>query len=362
VTIVTFENAALADAIKKAERVAPSRGSAFDKAAGIVIEASDQVVCIRATDTTIYYTEWIGHESFDGDPVRWRIPSKLLAQVVTNLPIGTGKSVSIEQDGNKLTVKSGRIKARLPLMEMDHFPQWQPFPTNDLKATPDVGGKLAMVEWAAAKDNQPPWAGIYLDGTWAIACDKYRLARTPLSIPQLDSPIIVPSNILSGLIRQTGEIQVGSEGNNLLIMPDDHTQITTVLFESEYPTLDRLINTEYPCEFTVRKAHFLEVANRVRGIVQADRMAGLQMLVGKEEVVLAMQDADAALMDVIDIPGEGLHDRAKIMFAPANLIEAVDKAPSEQIKIAYDPANTTSKVIRIDGGSGYNAWIAVRKD
>jgi DNA polymerase III sliding clamp (beta) subunit (PCNA family) len=358
---ITFENAALAECIKKADRVAPSRGSSFDKAAGIVIEASEDSVCVRATDLTIYYTEWITADFFEGDPIQWRLPSKLFAQIVGSLPIGSGKTCTLENQDGKIMLISGRIKAKIPLLDIDYFPTWQPFDTEALVGTSDVGGRLEMVEWAAAKDNQPPWAGVLLDGTHALACDKYRLARVPLSVPHLESPIIVPSNLLSGLIRQTGEVQMFAEGTNMMLMPDEHTQITTVLFDGQYPSLSKLLDTEYPLAITLKKAQLLEIANRVRGVVQSDRMAALSFIIGREEVVVMMSDAEAALMDAIEVPGQATHERVTIKFAPNNLIEAVDKVPSDQVRIDYDPEHLM-KVVHIDGGSGYEAWIAVRKD
>lgn len=357
---ITFETATLASAIRKAERVAPSRGSAFDKAAGIVLESTGSVTCVRATDTSVFYTEWIGCESFDGGAIQWRLPSKLIAMVVGSLPIGSGKTVTMTDEGNVVLLTSGRAKAKIPKLDYAFYPTWQAFQPDGLEGVQDVGGKMEMVEWAAAKDNQPPFAGVLFDGQFLIACDQFRLARVPLEIPHLDSPALVPSNLLGGLVRATGEIQLGSDGHSLLLMPDDHTQITTVLFEGAYPDLTRLINTEYTHSVTVRKAHFLEIANRVRGISTADRMAGINVIIGKSEVTIYMSDAEAAMMDTIELPGQAVHDRHTVIFAPANIIEAVEHSPSEEVTLCYDTTNP-NKIFRVDGGSGYNAWVATRK-
>lgn len=358
---ITFETATLADAIKKADRVAPNRGSAFDKAAGIVLESTGDVTCIRASDTAVFYTQWVNSIAFEGGAIQWRLPSKLFAQIIGSLPIGSGKEVKLTQDGQLIVLTANRLKAKIPLLDVDYYPTWQAFDPEGLEATSSVGGKMEMVEWAAAKDNVAPWAGIYFDGEYILACDKYRLARVPLSIPHLPSPVLVPSNLLSGLLRQEGEILLGSKGNSLLIMPDAHTQITTVLFEEEYPSLNRLINTEYTHSIKVRKSTFLEIANRVRGISQADRMAGLNVIIGKGEVTLYMSDNEAALLDTMETPAQADHPRHTVVFAPTNIIEAIEHAPSEEVILSYDISNP-QLIFRVDGGSGYMAWVATRKN
>jgi DNA polymerase III sliding clamp (beta) subunit (PCNA family) len=361
VSSITFETATLASCIKKAERVAPNRGSAFDKAAGIVMESTGDVTVVRATDTAIYYTEWIDSVSFEGSAIQWRLPSRLFAQIIGSLPIGSGKEVTLTQDNRIIIITSGRLKAKVPLLDVEYYPTWQSFDPASLESTTGVGAKMSMVEWAAAKDNVAPYAGILFDGEYLYACDKYRLARVPLSIPHLTSPVLVPSNLLSGVLSQEGDVLLGAEGNNLYIMPDQHTQINTVLFEEEYPALDRLTKTEYTHSVKVRKAVFLEIANRVRGISQADRIAGLNVIIGKGELTIYMSDNEAALMDSVDLPSQADHARHTIVFAPSSIIEAVEHCPSEEVILSYDTSNP-QLIFRVDGGSGYMAWIATRKN
>lgn len=358
---ITFETSTLAACVKKADQVAPNRGSAFDKAAGIVIESDGEVTCVRATDTSVFYTEWISPTSFEGSVIQWRLPSKLMAQIIGSLPIGSGKEVTLTEEDSKILITSGRMKAKIPMMDVSYFPTWQSFAPEGLEATADVGGKINMVEWAAAKDGQAPMGGIYFDGEYVLACDKFRLARTPLAIPHLEAPVLVPANLLGGLIQTTGEVLFGSSGDNLLIMPDDHTQISTVLFGESYPTMDALINGEYPNSVTVKKSYLLEVANRVRGVNTADRQASMSVIIGKGEVTIYMSDAEAALMDTVEITGQCDHPRHTILFTPENLIQAVEHAPSEEVILSYDTSNPM-KIFRVDGGSGYMAWVAVRKD
>jgi hypothetical protein len=85
-TKVVFEAAALADALKRAAAVAPTRGVSFTKAAGIVLQVSQEDVVVKATDTVTKFATWLTPESVTGDSTTWRLPSKLFSEVIGKLP------------------------------------------------------------------------------------------------------------------------------------------------------------------------------------------------------------------------------------------------------------------------------------
>lgn len=363
-TRVTFETAAIADAIKKADRVAPGSGEAFDKAAGILIVISDELT-IKATNLDLYSTQWVDPIKFEGDHTAWRLPSKLLNMVMASLPIGTGQEVVMwdEQVGQHYQVhlQSGRTKARFYQLNVDHFPNWAPFNPDTLSPVADVGGRLAQVEWAAAK-SEPPFSGVNFDGEYAIATDRYRLARVPLAIPGIEpgESITAPSSILASLLAQTGEVAVGVDGSQLLVMPDDHTQYRAILFGQKYPSLKRVMDTKMPDSLTIRKQHLLDIMARAVTFSGADRFPCIHCFIGKEEFAVMMNnDEMGRLGDVLEIPGQAFHDRLAIKFTPKNIIEPIERAPSEEITIFYDSSNSLS-MFKIDGGSAYEAWAMPR--
>ena len=60
-TTIVFENAILADAVNKAARVSPTKGAAFDKAAGIVfdVEPQKRTAFVRSTDLEVSFEQEI---------------------------------------------------------------------------------------------------------------------------------------------------------------------------------------------------------------------------------------------------------------------------------------------------------------
>jgi DNA polymerase III sliding clamp (beta) subunit (PCNA family) len=358
-TRAVFETATIADAIRSAEKVAPNKGQAFDKAAGILMEIdpANGTVVVRATNTEIFHMAWIDSVELDGAARTWLFPSKVFAGLMAALPIGSGKNVTFDdKDGSAVYVESGRTKAKFQLMSHEYYPTWGAFDPDGLFPAKDMGGRISQVEWAAAK-AEVPISGVHLDGEWAVCTDRYRCARVPLSIPDLTEPITIPAGLLGQVLKQTGEILIGVSGDTLLIMPDEHTQIRTVVYGQKFPAVKRIMKEQSPAYVTFKKQELLEVVNRTMTFGGAERTPRLRVFLGNEEIACMMSDVERGMIgDVVEVPGYCTHDRFEIRFTPKNLTDALNAAPNDEVTIGYDPQNPKS-ILHVAGGSGFDAWI-----
>lgn len=366
ISTVTFETAALADVIKKADKIAPTKGAAFDKASGIVMQfdprQSSMLAVVRSTNLEVFCMEWVNVADWDGEPAVWRMPSYLLAQIVGSLPIGTGKTVTFtsEPSGHSYHVemKSGRMKARFYPLDVSYYPEWSVFNPDKMFPVSDLGGRIDQVEWAAGKSD-PRLAGVYLDGQYAIATDTYRLACVPLPIPDLAEPIVVPSGLLGQTLRQTGEIHIGVDETTLLIMPDDHTQMKTVIYDVEYPNINVVLEREFDTSIKVDRDIVLEIMNRVNAFSLGERTTAFRVFFGKDEMAVFMSNEQMGQIgDVVTVSGAD-HDRFEMQFTPKNVMDAISKAPNKDLTLHYNKGQARS-MLKIDGGSGYNAWVMPR--
>lgn len=365
-TKVIFETAALADAIKKADRIAPSRGQAFDKANGIVmaVDPESGIVVVKATDLHIYSMEWL-IATIEGEPTEWRVPSRQFAAMIASLPIGTGKTIELEEKITgrirMLHLTSGNTRAKFNLQMMDYYPRWEAFDPDGLEEVNDLGGRIKMAEWAASRTEEPPLNGILLDGKEVVGCDRYRLATVSLPIPHLEAPIVVPAGMLGSVLNSTGEVHIGVRDGYLLLMPDDTTQIRTTVFDVEYPPIERLKKRDHPEHLKVRKAPLLDILQRASTFAGNDRFPILRLFFGAEEVAAMMETREiGVLADTISVPGYCTHKRMEVKFTPKNIIDAIEAVPNEELMLGYDPENSMA-FIHIDGGSGYEAWAIPRK-
>ena len=144
-----FETATFQDVVNKAANVAPTKaGEAFDKAAGIHLRSVGDECQVRATNLKIYYLEVVETLAIEG-PVEWRLSSAILSGIMSRLKIGTGKTVSLTQKDNMVILESDRTRAQLRMMDAAYYPPWEPFNPDQLELVPDLGARIAQVEWAA---------------------------------------------------------------------------------------------------------------------------------------------------------------------------------------------------------------------
>lgn len=356
-----FETATIADAIKKAARVAPAKGQAFDKAAGILLEVAPDITTVRATNLEVFYTEWIDPVEVEGMGT-WRLPAQLLASVLGSLPIGTGKQVVFEQNDRVLKLAAGRTRAQFNLIDPEYYPVWLAFNPDDLIAVPDMGGRIGQVSWASSKNPaEAPLCGVHFDGNLAIATDRYRFSVTPLKVDGLQRPVTIPGATLSQVLSNTGEVSIGFDDRQMLVLPDEHTQIRCITYDQAYPKIDRVMKRDHPNKVTLRKSDFLDIINRALNFTGSDRTPTMRIFIGSEEIAVMMNNSEIGMLgDVVEVPGQCDHKRFEVKFTPKNLMDALNNAPNEEVTLCYNPESPGN--FRIDGGSGYEAWIAPRRD
>lgn len=364
-TKLVFETATLADSLKKAFACTPKKGAAFDKAAGIVFEFNPtdlESVTIRATNLDVYYMEWVDLVEGEGpdEPHAWRFNSQLIASVVGSLPIGSGKTVSLEEKEGVIHLSAGRTKCRFNLINMDHYPVWGAFDPDDLTATQGFAGRMEQVEWAVDSSHEI-LQGVHFDGEFVYATNKYRLAVSELKV-DLSEPVTLPSGILSGILSKTAEILVGGSGSQFYIMPDEHTQIRTVIYAGKYLNTSRVIDQIKPNQITFKKGPLLEMVSRALNFAGSDRTPTMTLYIGMEEVAVMMANEEMGMLgDVLEVPGQADHPRVVIRLTPDYLSEALAHSPNEEISLGYDCAKPDT-ILYIDGGSGYRAWVMPRTE
>jgi len=374
-TSVVFETAALRDVLKKAESIAPTRGHAFDKAAGIVItlypEAESQYAVIQATNLDLWYKEWVPIQSCDATEVtQWRVAAKIAA-VVATLPIGSGKTVELTDShmpgGRAVTIKSGRLKNNWQKLPIEYYPEWDTFDPDELTEVENFGNRIAMVEWAASSNEADvPMNGVYFDGQYVVGCDGYKMARVPLPIKAewLDNHggITIPARGISTLLRQTGTVSVGATDTQLLVMPDPSIQIRTSVYGERYRAADayRIMGLEHDGHLELSKAPIMELLNQAMVLIGSERFPLIDVFIGKSELAVRVVDQEESdLGNVIEVNGAP-HKRINYIITPKLLIDAIEKCPGERLHLHYSTDNPRM-IMRISNGGDYNAWVIPRK-
>jgi hypothetical protein len=167
---------------------------------------------------------------------------------------------------------------------------------------------------------------------------------------------------ITAVLKDQGDIKLGIADTQLYIMPDDHTQLRANLCGMDYPNVGKIMQREYPEIVETNRDQLIECINRSKHVIGADRTPLLKVWFGREEIAVAvLQEADG-LIDVIETPGFCTHvERHELGFGHQNLVAALINSPNNKIKLGYDPDNKRANLY-IDGGSGYEAWVATRRE
>lgn len=358
-TKLRFEVASLAAAIKKAARIAPTKaGKALDSSAGLVFEISPQYpnqITLKATNLEVFYLEVIpALEVVATEYTVWRLSSSILASIVGSFPMGSGQTVTLEQKDTQIHFTQGRSRGRLNMMRPENYPQWDAVAPEGLANVEKFGALIGAVEWAAAKRGEPPFTGVHLNGNAVAATDKYRLAMIPCTVP-LERPITIPSGVLGAVIRPEADVQMGMVKNTLLLMPDEATQIRTVIYDVQYPNIKTYVEYTPPAMIEVNKDLALSILQQAVIMTQNERdTPTVSIIIGRGEFAAMGADQEMGLLgSSIMLNGtQADHQRVTFKFTPQNVIDGISNAPDDKVVIYYNP-NDTGKPWKIDGGSGY---------
>lgn len=357
-TKVTFETASLADALKEAASVAPTRGESFDKAAGIILEIEEGAVVVKTTDLRLWYTQWITPIEVDGPPIKWRFGSKIFSDVITKLPMGSHTRLVLEQVGGQVKMTHGRKRGVFNLIPVDDYPDWMAFDPDDLVEVPNLAQSISRVEWAASRANNPPFTGVHFTGEALVATDRSKFATIPLELEGLDEPFTIPAGLLNRVVKPTDSVKIRRDDNKLFVMPDEYTQIMCTIYGLDYPNVSRVMVRDRSEYVKLSKSLLLDAMNVAVSFSDGERLPIMRTFWGEEEIAVMLENTqEGHLGDVIDIPGYANHARVEIKFAPDNIMTALDRCQTSEITIGYDPGKL-SRPLYINGGDGCEFWIA----
>lgn len=372
-TTVTFENAALAAAIARCARVAPTKGAAFDKASGIVFsirpDDTEGAVDLRSTNLEVDIREVVDALSIDADAgldlVQWRLPAPLLAGLIGGLPIGTGKTVTFRQERNTVFITSGKMKASLQVLPSDDYPTWDRFDPEGLEAVEGFTSRISSVSWACAKDSIP-LSGVRITGEHLIATDRYRLAKVPCKVP-IEEPITVPLDVLAPILRTVEDARIKSDGHHLMLMPDPYTQLRAVLFDAEYPQVERVMaqDSSLDSEVSVDREALRSAIQRIMVVTaRGDRYPLIRLTFTDGSIALHTKaESIGEVEDEIESETITMDEGADpfvVHFTPNFLTDALGGTNKATIRIQF-VSSSAKRMVKFLDGDGYEAWVMPRK-
>lgn len=340
---VKMETSTIVDAIQRAARVAPTRGAALEKAAGIVIRcnvaATGDPLTIMSTDLDLSFMTTVSAIDIGTDDFEWRLPATLLSGWMNTLDLSSGSEIEMFQHGNEVRFKSGKAKAKFNMIQ-GGYPIIPSFDPKLHSKASGLATRLKQVAWAVNTKSVDILSGVNLDGEYLYGCDRTRLAVVPCEVP-VDRPVTAQLTSIAPSLRNTSEVGVRATETRLELSPDDHTQITSRLIEGDYPDVSRLMRDDYSGEVTIQVDVLNAVLDRMSVIAKNERSTATSIVISNGSMSMMMQSKDVGMVaDEFDVIGGEKGESFKMKFDSDSLRRAVMASGRPQVKLRYGPVNT----------------------
>lgn len=351
----------LSHAVSQAARIAPNKGAAHDRAAGIVLEVSgfgDESLVVKATNLEVTYRQNVNVLDVSGDQkdATWRLPADLLAGTMSHLPIEGTKVMLADKGDGYVYLVSGKTKAKFRQIVGSSYPEWEPFDEALLKPATDFAKRAQQVAWAVDRKDHGALGGVHMTGDVMVATNRAALAIAPCSIP-VEAPVTAPLQLIAGLIRNTGEVLLRATDDQLQVMTDHDTQITSTLIAPKFPDYSGINALAFPHSFTFQRDPVVEAIQRVLVIVKAER----------DVPVMKFDIADGAITLTCTVPEVGTITEElaisggtehSFKLTPTLLLDALNG--TDRSVITLDHGADPLKPFRLTDDDGYVAILTPR--
>ncbi len=370
-TKITFDNPQLADALSKAARIAPTKGAAFDKAAGfhMTVTPMAKKLTLRATNLDTSYIQAVPAVEASGDEAIWRLPSALLSSLVMNLPMSGSdmQTTFIDRGDGFIRVAAGSVKVRFNTLPAHEFPVLNEFDGSAFKEANEFASKVDQVAWACDKKSTL-LSGVHIDGDNLVGCNQQMLAVVPC-ITSVEEPITVPLLTLAPILKSATDVAIGSDGRRMLMTLDAETQATSQLIEGKYPNYTGIMRDNFAGFFKVRKQAFNDAMARMMAMFRNERLPTMEVTFDGtgllKMIVIDMDVPDTGRMqDAIDCMDGDYSESTTLHVIPSMLNDAVSHSQSDVVTIQFgheDPEMAWKLPLRVSDDRGYECYIMPKR-
>ncbi|MBX4941138.1 DNA polymerase III subunit beta [Rhizobium binae] len=261
------------------------------------------------------------------------VDAKLLADIAKK----AGGDISINLEGDRLIVKSGRSVFKLATLDAGDFPDLKDG-KYDASFDVDLAALFAPTAFAISTEETRYYLnGIFLhlheDGDQylrAAATDGHRLSRHQVAYPGEDAfkGVIVPRKTVGLVPKGTVTVSVGEA--KIQITAGDFV-ITSKLIDGTFPDYERVIPRANESRVVIDRDAFMKAADRV-ATVSSERGRAVKLSISPGSIGFTVSNADAAATDEIEAEYSG--EPIEIGFNAAYLRDLFSVLPSGPVTIA----------------------------
>ena len=303
----TIERATLLRCLSHVQSVVERRNT-IPILSNVLIEAEGNGLRVMATDLDLQVVEHIEAASVESDGAI-TVSAHLLFDIARKLP--EGSQVSLETAENRMDVKAGRSRFKLPTLPRDDFPVIVEgdLPTSFSLPAKTLAEMIDRTRFAISTEE----TRYYLNGIFlhvsdedqpvlkAAATDGHRLARFTLARPEGAEgmpDVIVPRKAVAELRKlldekMDGDVQIDLSASKIrfTLGGEGGVVLTSKLIDGTFPDYSRVIPTGNDKLLKIDPKSFFAGVDRVATIA-TEKTRAVKMGLDKDRVTLTVTSPD----------------------------------------------------------------------
>ena len=315
--------------------------------ANVLLVGSDNNLALTASDTEVELVARIPVELAESGEIT--VPGRKLLEIVRTLP--EGAKITLNSDGDKATVRSGKSRFTLAILPASDFPTLE-----DIKVQQDI--RLPQQElkklidrtyFAMAQQD----VRYYLNGMLiemdnkalrAVATDGHRLAMAQADVAGAVSTslqVIVPRKAileLQRLISGDGDVEIWI-GQNHIRIQFGHIRFTSKLIDGRFPDYTRVVPSR-PSKLIEVDREILKAALQRTAILSNEKFRGIRLWVKPGSLVLQAHNPEQEeAEEEIDLNYTG--EAIEIGFNVNYLLDALAAIDGSVVELGLSDSNSS---------------------
>ena len=338
----TADKNSLYEAISSASKACALK-SALNILDGVLLSLTENTLTVTGYDLEIGIKVSItveGHE--DGTVVT---DPRLLSEMVKKMP---NDNIDFTLNEKNIKITSGKSKLNLPCKLGEEFPN-----IIELKKETsfEISEKLlkemfSRVDFAVSRTNQE-YMSIKLEIEnnifFTVATDGNRLAAKHCKIENEDVSLLIPEKAVNSLIKSLSDdndgdkkVNISVDKNQICIAKENYTLISRLL-ENKFVNFKRIIETEFLRVITINVKELASSMERCLLLMNEKLKSPVTCSFESDIIKISCKTALGAIDEEIPvIIKKGDFSDFSINFNPRFMLEALQKANCDEIKIRFD--------------------------
>ncbi|UCI07511.1 DNA polymerase III subunit beta [Mesorhizobium sp. B1-1-8] len=303
---VILERSNLLKSLNHVHRVVERRNT-IPILSNVLLNAEGGSLEMKATDLDLEVTEATPAKVERGGATT--VPAHLLYDIVRKLSDGAEVMLKTDEDGNAMTVTSGRSSFRLQCLPQSDFPELSAGSFSHIFRLDSVAlkGLIDKTQFAISTEETRYYLnGIFLHTHEAggklklrsVATDGHRLARAEIDAPAGSEGmpgIIIPRKTVSELQKLVDDpdVAVTTELSDTKIrFTIGSVVLTSKLIDGTFPDYQRVIPTGNDKKLIIDRQSFAAAVDRV-STISSERGRAVKLSINEGQVTLAVNNPDS---------------------------------------------------------------------